>query len=70
MKLWTVNQIQKKKFFWDSLSNIEEAIETLKEANRDLSNTAVDAKAASTENKFEDELLKEVWSNIHIETAI
>ena len=56
--------------FWDSLSSIEEEIETLKEVNRDMSETIMDTKANGTECKFDDELFEEVWGNIHMNKAI
>ena len=56
--------------FWDSLSSIDEEIETLKEVNRDMSESVINTKANGTESKFEDELFEEVWGNIHMNKAI
>ena len=51
--------------FLDSLSHIEE-IETLEKVNREVSETIMDG----NEYKFDDELFKEVWGNIHTDKAI
>ena len=56
--------------FWDSLSSLEYEIETLTEVNKDKSETIVDAKVDNTESKFEAELFKKVWGNIHMNKAL
>ena len=52
------------------MSSIEEEVETLKEVNRDMSETIMDTRANSTECEFDDELFKEVWGNIHMNKVI
>ena len=52
------------------MSSIEEEIETPKEVNRDMSETFMDTRANSIECKFDDEIFKEVWGNIHINKVI